>query len=159
MPRAKNDIPSYLSQVPCLCLTATPTARWDVTDVTYGNIHEKRTATGRARLRRPFRKCLQAPAKALAALISPRPRPQLKDQKGCRSTAGSDFQHVLRYTPSTNSWSQMGVTLPDNQMNNMACGVTTVPPVLLLSTAWAAPQLGKPPPLRAMSFITLPPTW
>ena len=41
-------------------------------------------------------------------------------------TAGSDFQHVLRYTPSSNSWTQMGVTLPDNQMNNMACGVLTV---------------------------------
>ena len=40
--------------------------------------------------------------------------------------AGSDFQHVLRYTPSTNSWTQRGVTLPDNQMNNMACGVLTV---------------------------------
>jgi hypothetical protein len=41
-------------------------------------------------------------------------------------TAGSDFQHVLRYTPSTNTWSQMGVMLPDNTMNNMACGVLTV---------------------------------
>jgi hypothetical protein len=41
-------------------------------------------------------------------------------------TAGSDFQHVLRYTPSTNSWTQMGVTLPDNQMNNMACGVLSL---------------------------------
>jgi len=41
-------------------------------------------------------------------------------------TAGSDFQHVLRYTPSTNTWSQMGVTLPDNTMNNMACGVLSV---------------------------------
>jgi hypothetical protein len=41
-------------------------------------------------------------------------------------TAGSDFQHVLRYTSSTNTWSQMGVTLPDNQMNNMACGVLTL---------------------------------
>jgi len=41
-------------------------------------------------------------------------------------TAGSDFQHVLRYTPSTNSWTQMGVTLPDNQINNMACGVLPV---------------------------------
>jgi len=41
-------------------------------------------------------------------------------------TAGSDFQHVLRYTPSTNTWTQMGVMLPDNQMNNMACGVLTV---------------------------------
>ena len=28
--------------------------------------------------------------------------------------AGSDFQHVLRYSPGTNSWTQMGVTLPDN---------------------------------------------
>jgi plastocyanin len=41
-------------------------------------------------------------------------------------TAGSDFQHVLRYSPASNSWTQMGVTLPDNQMNNMACGVLAV---------------------------------
>ena len=41
-------------------------------------------------------------------------------------TAGSDFQHVLQYTPSSNTWTQKGVTLPDNQMNNMACGVLTV---------------------------------
>src|SRR5437773_3627192 len=41
-------------------------------------------------------------------------------------TAGSDFQHVLKYSPGTNSWTQMGVTLPDNQMNNMACGVLTL---------------------------------
>ena len=41
-------------------------------------------------------------------------------------TVGSDFQHVLRYTPSSNSWTQTGVTLPDNQMNNMACGVLAV---------------------------------
>src|SRR5204862_5341177 len=41
-------------------------------------------------------------------------------------TAGSDFQHVLKYNPGTNSWTQQGVTLPDNTMNNMACGVLTV---------------------------------
>src|SRR6266487_3591479 len=41
-------------------------------------------------------------------------------------TAGSDFQHVLQYNPGTNSWTQKGVTLPDNQMNNMACGVLAV---------------------------------
>ncbi len=41
-------------------------------------------------------------------------------------TAGSDFQHVLRYSPTSNSWTQMAVTLPDNQMNNMACGVLSV---------------------------------
>src|SRR4029077_8833218 len=38
-------------------------------------------------------------------------------------TAGSDFQHVLKYSPTSNTWTQMGVTLPDNQMNNMACGM------------------------------------
>jgi hypothetical protein len=41
-------------------------------------------------------------------------------------TAGSDFQHVLKYSPASNTWTQMGVTLPDNQMNNMACGVLTL---------------------------------
>jgi plastocyanin len=41
-------------------------------------------------------------------------------------TAGSDFQHVLQYNPGSNSWTQKGVTLPDNQMNNMACGVLAV---------------------------------
>ncbi|HEX4535854.1 MAG TPA: plastocyanin/azurin family copper-binding protein [Candidatus Acidoferrum sp.] len=40
--------------------------------------------------------------------------------------AGSDFQHVLRYSPASNSWTQMNVTLPDNFMNNMACGVLAV---------------------------------
>jgi hypothetical protein len=40
--------------------------------------------------------------------------------------AGSDFQHVLKFDPNTNSWSQQGVTLADNQGNNMACGVLTV---------------------------------
>ena len=41
-------------------------------------------------------------------------------------TAGSDFQHALQYTPGTNSWMQKASTFPDNQMNNMACGVLTV---------------------------------
>jgi plastocyanin len=41
-------------------------------------------------------------------------------------TAGSDFQHVLQYNPGTNSWTQKAVTLPDNTMNNMACGVLSV---------------------------------
>ena len=40
--------------------------------------------------------------------------------------AGADFQHVLQYNPVSNSWTQKGVTLPDPQMNNMACGVLTV---------------------------------
>src|SRR6185503_6135049 len=41
-------------------------------------------------------------------------------------TAGSDFQHALQYTPGSNSWMQKAATFPDNQMNNMACGVLTV---------------------------------
>src|SRR5437660_6390825 len=40
--------------------------------------------------------------------------------------AGADFQHVLKYNPGTNSWTQMPSTLPDNFMNNMACGVLAV---------------------------------
>jgi plastocyanin len=40
--------------------------------------------------------------------------------------AGSDFQHVLKFDTTSNSWTQMASTLPDNQMNNMACGVLTV---------------------------------
>ena len=39
---------------------------------------------------------------------------------------GSDFQHVLQYNPTSNTWTQMASTLPDNQMNNMACAVLTV---------------------------------
>jgi len=46
--------------------------------------------------------------------------------------AGSDFQHVLQYSPSSNSWTQMASTLPDNQMNNMACGVLTVSGIPLI---------------------------
>jgi plastocyanin/N-acetylneuraminic acid mutarotase len=41
-------------------------------------------------------------------------------------TAGSDFQHVLQYNPTSNTWTEMGATLPDNTVNNMACGVLTV---------------------------------
>jgi hypothetical protein len=42
-------------------------------------------------------------------------------------TQGSDFQHVLQFsTGGSFSWNQMGDTLPDNQMSNMACGVLTV---------------------------------
>src|SRR5436305_4897969 len=42
-------------------------------------------------------------------------------------TPGSDFQHVLQLSAQGSfSWSQMSDTLPDNQVNDMACGVLTV---------------------------------
>ncbi len=41
-------------------------------------------------------------------------------------SAGSDFQHVLKFNTTSSTWSQMPSTLPDNQMNNMACGVLTL---------------------------------
>jgi plastocyanin len=41
-------------------------------------------------------------------------------------TAGSDFQHAYQFSPVSNSWTQRASTFPDNQMNNMACGVLTV---------------------------------
>jgi hypothetical protein len=37
--------------------------------------------------------------------------------------AGSDFQHVLKFDTTSNTWTQMPSTLADNQVNNMACGV------------------------------------
>jgi hypothetical protein len=38
-------------------------------------------------------------------------------------TAGSDFMHPFEYDPSSNSWTTKSATYPDNQVNNMACGV------------------------------------
>ena len=40
--------------------------------------------------------------------------------------AGSDFMHPFEYNPATNSWTTKAATYPDNQVNNMACGVLTV---------------------------------
>src|SRR5437660_11464923 len=41
-------------------------------------------------------------------------------------TAGSDFVHPFEYDPATNAWTTKGATYPDNQVNNMACGVMKV---------------------------------
>ena len=38
-------------------------------------------------------------------------------------SAGSDFMHPFEYDPGTNSWTEKSATYPDNQVNNMACGV------------------------------------
>src|SRR5882672_1054430 len=38
-------------------------------------------------------------------------------------TAGSDFTHPFEYDPATNAWTTKAATYPDNQVNNMACGV------------------------------------
>jgi plastocyanin len=37
--------------------------------------------------------------------------------------AGNDFVHPFEYDPSTNSWTTKSAFYPDNQVNNMACGV------------------------------------
>ncbi len=39
--------------------------------------------------------------------------------------AGSDVQNPREYDPGTNTWAIRSETTPDNQMNNMACGVLT----------------------------------
>ena len=41
-------------------------------------------------------------------------------------TAGSDFTRPFEYNPGSNSWATKVGTYPDNQVNNMACGVLTV---------------------------------
>ena len=38
-------------------------------------------------------------------------------------SAGSDFTHPFEYDPATNAWTTKMATYPDNQVNNMACGV------------------------------------
>ena len=40
-------------------------------------------------------------------------------------TAGSEFTHPFEYDPVSNSWTTKSATYPDNQVNNMACGVLT----------------------------------
>ena len=40
-------------------------------------------------------------------------------------TAGSDYTHPFEYDPGSNSWTTKSATYPDNQVNNMACGVLT----------------------------------
>src|SRR5207249_7748351 len=39
--------------------------------------------------------------------------------------AGSDFTNPFEYDPASNSWVIKGAIYPDNQVNNMACGVLT----------------------------------
>src|SRR4029077_8719949 len=41
-------------------------------------------------------------------------------------TAGSDFTHPFAYDPTSKSWGTKLPPLPDNQVNNMACGVLAV---------------------------------
>ena len=62
--------------------------------------------------------------------------------------AGSDFQHVLEYTPGNpGTWVQKGVTLPDNNMNNMACGALTVGGTpRIYCVGGSAPPAPPPPP-------------
>src|SRR4030095_2008435 len=37
--------------------------------------------------------------------------------------AGSEFADPFEYAPGSNSWATKSATYPDNQVNNMACGV------------------------------------
>ncbi|MGE5207947.1 MAG: kelch repeat-containing protein [Alphaproteobacteria bacterium] len=40
-------------------------------------------------------------------------------------TGGSDFTHPFEFDPGSNGWATKSATYPDNQVNNMACGVLT----------------------------------
>ena len=40
-------------------------------------------------------------------------------------TVGSDLTHPVEFNPVTNTWTTMTATLPDANVNNMACGVLT----------------------------------
>ena len=38
---------------------------------------------------------------------------------------GSDFVHPFEYDPFANTWTPRAATYPDNEVNNMACGILT----------------------------------
>ncbi len=48
-------------------------------------------------------------------------------EMGGRSSdvGGSDFTHPFEYDPDSNGWTTKSATYPDNEVNNMACGVLT----------------------------------
>src|SRR5262249_2520242 len=61
-------------------------------------------------------------------------------------TAGSDMTNPLEYTPGTNTWAVKSALFPDNQMNNMACGVLTVSATPRTYSAAASPAAATAPP-------------
>jgi len=78
-----------------------------------GNFHHSRTQVG-----------------GLTALPGPTVAPPLGKfyAMGGRSsdTPGSDFMHPFQYDPASNSWITKSASYPDNQVNDMACGVLNV---------------------------------
>ena len=64
--------------------------------------------------------------------------------------AGADFTHPFEYDPATNTWVTKPSTFPDDQVNNMACGVLTVggtPQIYCVGGSqcpkWLAPHLAS----------------
>ena len=73
-------------------------------------------------------------------------------------TVGSDFTHPFEYDPAANSWTTKSATYPDNQVNNMACGVLTdsgTPYIYCVGGSAAVPNHGYQ---IAYSATTLSPT-
>src|SRR4029077_4496274 len=65
---------------------------------------------------------------------------------------GSDFQHVLKFDTTSSTWTQMPSTLPDNSMNNMACGVLTVSGTPLIYCAGGSFATGAAGTGRVFSY-------
>src|SRR5262249_41325562 len=56
--------------------------------------------------------------------VSPPPLGKFLTMGGSSSdTPGSEFTHPFQYDPASNTWTTKSATYPDNQVNNMACGV------------------------------------
>ena len=59
--------------------------------------------------------------------VSPPPLGKFYAMGGSSSdTPGSEFTHPFQYDPASNTWTTKSATYPDNQVNNMACGVLNV---------------------------------
>ena len=68
-------------------------------------------------------------------------------------TAGSDAINPYEYNPATNTWTTKAALLPDNQVNNMACGLLTVSGTPLIYCVGGSEAGGVPPrAVRVFSY-------
>ena len=68
-------------------------------------------------------------------------------------TAGSDYTHPFEYNPTTDTWVTKAATYPDNQVNNMACGVMTVSATPQIYCVGGRPQEPPRPPREYLFTI------
>src|SRR6188474_3210323 len=70
-------------------------------------------------------------------------------------SAGSDAVNPFEYNPATNTWATRAALYPDNQVNNMACGLLTAgstPLIYCVGGSQAAAPMGSPRAVRVFTY-------